>query len=98
MLGGKKEKCLQDFGGKYLKKRDHMEDLGVDGKMDLKQTGWAGIAWINLVLNTGKEVSSSTKCGKLLTSRRANGLSSTQYFLSELHNTSPFMTFHVFKE
>jgi len=36
---GKKEKCLQDFGGETPKKRDHLEDLGVDVKMDVKQTG-----------------------------------------------------------
>ena len=99
---GKKEKCLQDFGGETPKKRDHLEDLGVDVKMDVKQTGWASIVWINLALNTGKEVSNSTKYGKLLTSRGANGFSKTTLFyavfLSKLHNTFPFTIFHVFKE
>jgi hypothetical protein len=83
-------------------KRDHLEGLGVDGKMDLKQTGWVGIVWINQALNTGREISSSTKCGKLLTSRAANGFSKKTLFyaefLSKLHNTSPFVTAHVFKE
>jgi len=55
-----------------------------------------------LALNTGKEVSSSTKFGKLLTSQRANGFSKGillhTVLLSKLHNTYPFTTFHVFKE
>jgi len=37
-----------------------------DSKMDLKQTGWAGIVWINPALNIGKEFSGSTKCGKII--------------------------------
>jgi len=27
------QKCIRDFGGENQKKRDHLEDLGVDGRM-----------------------------------------------------------------
>jgi hypothetical protein len=36
-----------------LKGRDHLEDIGVDGKiileMDLREIGWEGVDWIHLV-------------------------------------------------
>jgi hypothetical protein len=34
-----------------LKGRDHLEDLGVDGKdirMDVREIGWEGVQWIHL--------------------------------------------------
>jgi hypothetical protein len=33
---GTDEKCIQDFGRKILKGRDHSEDLGADGKIILE--------------------------------------------------------------
>jgi hypothetical protein len=33
---GRNEKCIQDFGGKTLKGRDHLEDLGVGGSIILE--------------------------------------------------------------
>jgi hypothetical protein len=33
---GKDEKCIQNFGEKNLKVRDHLEDLGIDGRIILE--------------------------------------------------------------
>jgi hypothetical protein len=33
---GRQERCIQDFGGGNLRKRDHLEDLGIDGRIILK--------------------------------------------------------------
>jgi hypothetical protein len=33
---GRQERCIQDFGGEDLRERDHLEDLGVDGRITLK--------------------------------------------------------------
>jgi len=30
-MGGGGEMCIQDFSGKNLTERDHMEDIGMDG-------------------------------------------------------------------
>jgi hypothetical protein len=30
------EKCIQNFGGKYLRERDQFEDVGADGRIILK--------------------------------------------------------------
>jgi hypothetical protein len=30
------EKCVRGFGGGYLKERDHLNDLGIDGRVILK--------------------------------------------------------------
>jgi hypothetical protein len=35
--------CFENMKGK-----DHSEDLGVDGKMDLWETGWEGVGWMHL--------------------------------------------------
>jgi len=35
----------------YLKDRDHLEDLGLSGKiiqMDLREIGWEGVDWLHL--------------------------------------------------
>jgi hypothetical protein len=34
MLGGE-NRSIQDFGGETLRERDHLEDLGVDGRIIL---------------------------------------------------------------
>jgi hypothetical protein len=31
-----REKCIQGFGGKYLRKGIHLEDLGIDGRIILR--------------------------------------------------------------
>jgi hypothetical protein len=81
----------------------HQVGFITHSKLDLKQTGWAGIVWINLALNTGKEVSGFTKFGKLLSiweaSRYAKrNLFPAVFFLSKLDKTYRFTTFHVLKE
>ena len=49
VLGGNsarmEEKCLQNFYGKYLKERDHTEDLSIDGNI-LK--GRVGFIWMRI--------------------------------------------------
>jgi hypothetical protein len=40
--------------------------------MDLKQTGWVGIVWINLPLNIGTKYSGSAKCGKIIDQARSH--------------------------
>jgi len=32
---GRQETCVQDFGGGNLRERDHLEDLGIDGRIIL---------------------------------------------------------------
>jgi len=34
-MGGE-ERCIQDFGGGNLGERDHLEDIGVDGRIILR--------------------------------------------------------------
>jgi hypothetical protein len=36
-MDGRDEKCIQYFGWKCLKERDHLEELGVDVKVILKR-------------------------------------------------------------
>jgi len=51
MYGGE-ERCMQGFGGGYLRKRDHLEDQGVDGRIILrwifKKWDVGGMDWIGL--------------------------------------------------
>jgi hypothetical protein len=35
-MHGKDEKCVQNVGRKNLKERDHLDELGVDGRMALE--------------------------------------------------------------
>ena len=44
-----------------LKERDHLEDPGVDGRMDLQEVGCEVIDWIDLA--QGTQVADSCKCG-----------------------------------
>jgi hypothetical protein len=36
---GGQERCIQGFCGEDLKERDHLENLGVDGRITLKWDG-----------------------------------------------------------
>jgi hypothetical protein len=50
-MNGRKEICIQGFGGGDLRERDHLEDQGVDGRIILrwKFMKWVGgMDWINL--------------------------------------------------
>jgi hypothetical protein len=55
---GEEKKCT-GFWWESPKERDHLENRGVDGrmeiKMDLKEIGWEGVEWIKLtwVLDLG---------------------------------------------
>ena len=44
---GGEEKCVQGFGGGNLRKRDHLDDPGVDGRIILKWIfrKWGVGAW-----------------------------------------------------
>jgi hypothetical protein len=45
------ERYIQGFRWGNLSEGDHLEDLGVDGKiikMDLQELGWRGTDWIDL--------------------------------------------------
>ena len=42
------ERYVQGFGGGNLKERDHFEDTGVDGRMDLREVGCRSMDWIDL--------------------------------------------------
>jgi hypothetical protein len=49
------EKCMQSFGGGNLRKRDHLDDPDVDGRMILKwifrEWGvgvWTGLIWLRI--------------------------------------------------
>jgi hypothetical protein len=55
------------------KGRDHLEDLGVGGKIILEwilgeKSGlvWAGFIWLRIETNGGNEPMSSIKCGEFL--------------------------------
>jgi len=47
---GRLERCIQGFG-EELKERDHLEDLGLDGRIILKLVfkKWGGEAWTKLI-------------------------------------------------
>jgi len=50
------ERCTEGFGGGNLRKRDLLEDLGVDGRTILKGMfkKWNGTVWSGLIwLRTG---------------------------------------------
>jgi hypothetical protein len=49
-LGRTDEKCMQNLYGKYLKERDHTEDLSIDGNM-LKCR--VGFIWMRIGISGG---------------------------------------------
>jgi hypothetical protein len=52
-----KEKCVQDFGGGNLKKRDYIEDLDIDGRIlnwIVREIGRKHVEWIDLAQNRNK--------------------------------------------
>jgi hypothetical protein len=56
----RRERCVQGFGWETLRERDHMKDLGVDGRIILKMIlkKWVGEAWTGLLwlrVGTGGE-------------------------------------------
>jgi hypothetical protein len=48
---------LKRFPWRELREREHLEDLGINGKIILKYTfkKWAGEAWIGLQLAQGRD-------------------------------------------
>jgi hypothetical protein len=52
-MHGREEKRVQGFGGKAQRKKDHLEDQGIDGRMGSKWTlgrlDWIGLVWFGLV-------------------------------------------------
>jgi len=48
------ERCIQGFGGKKMRERDHLEDPGVNGRIILKwifRKWYGGMDWIDLAQN-----------------------------------------------
>ena len=50
---GGQESCMQSFGGEDLLEREHLENLGLDGKIILRQIfkklyaeAWTGLFWL----------------------------------------------------
>jgi hypothetical protein len=48
-MHGRDDRCIQEFVSKYLKGRDHSENLGMDGKIISEWKGWEGMDLIHLV-------------------------------------------------
>jgi len=50
-INGRKERCIQDFGGGNLWETDQLEDQGIDERIILRWNFWkwvGGMDWINL--------------------------------------------------
>jgi hypothetical protein len=56
-MNGRKERCLQGFGGGNLRERDQLEDQDVDGRIIFRWyfRKWDGdMDWINLAQERGR--------------------------------------------
>jgi len=49
------ERCIQGFGGGYLRERDHLEDVGIDGRIKLRwiYKNYEGRAWTGFFSGSG---------------------------------------------
>jgi hypothetical protein len=79
-MNGEQGRCIQDYGVGDLMERDHLEDLGVDGRIILqwifKTWDGVGMDWIDLAQDKdgwragdcecSNKPSSSINCGEFL--------------------------------
>jgi len=71
---GGEEKCIQGFGGKTRRKRDHLEGKDIDRRIISKWTErlWTGFMWLRIGVSgrcceSADEPMGSIECGEFLT-------------------------------